>query len=556
MPPLDLTIRSGDGNKETLSMTFDRLSLGRSNVNDRSYPEDVGLSREHLVLEHLGEDWIVRDLGSKNGTQVNGSRLTAPYKLKPGDTVTAGHLVLLFSTGDGRPASEVVFYENGAEEAELTSGTPSSSTVITNLKELLAQERVSTKDKSSSGSIEMVTRMKALIRAGRELVGHRPLEDLYGVILDLSLEAVSANRGVLMGLEDDHLVVRASRGEGFRISTAVRDHVIEAKSSLLVRDAQLDRAFSNRDSIVQHQVRSMIAVPLQTTDKVIGLIYLDSPSAHREFTREDLNLLTVMANVAAIRIDHARLVEVEHTERLHKRELEQAAEIQGRLLPAGSPAVAGADVAGYNMPCRTVGGDYFDFFTYPDGKVAMVVADVSGKGMPASLLMSSLQARVQVLADNPTNLAYLVTRLNKLTRKNCPANRFITFFICVLDPATGELTYSNAGHNPPLLLRREGPVEMLEGNGPPLSILASFEYEQRAIHINVGDVLVLFSDGVTEAANAEDEEFGEDRLGAILQNRYAEGAQAMLNRVNAALAEWTSNGPFADDLTLVIARRV
>jgi serine phosphatase RsbU (regulator of sigma subunit) len=263
-----------------------------------------------------------------------------------------------------------------------------------------------------------------------------------------------------------------------------------------------------------------------------------------------------MANVAAIRIDHSRLVEVEHTERLHKRELEQAAEIQGRLLPLGSPSVGGADLIGYNVPCRTVGGDYFDFFPYRDGRVAMVVADVSGKGMPASLLMSSLQARVQVLVDDPGDLADLVTRLNKLTKKNCPANRFITFFICVLNPATGELTYSNAGHNPPLLVRAEGEVEMLEGNGPPLAILGSFEYEQRAVQMNVGDVLVLFSDGVTEAANAEDEEFGEDRLGALVQGRYADGAQGIVNHVTGALAEWTGNGGFADDLTLVIARRV
>ncbi len=552
----DLIIRSGDGSTETLSMTFDRLSMGRSPMNDRSYPDDGGLSREHLVVERSGEAWVVRDLGSKNGTQVNGARLAAPRTLQPGDLITAGHLVLKFSTGDERESSEVVFYEGGAEEADLTSGTPSSSTVITSLKELLAQERTSSREAPVSGTIEMVTRMKALIRAGRELVGHRPLDDLYGVILDLSLEAVSANRGVLMGLEGDRLVVRALRGEGFRISAAVRDHVIEAKSSLLVRDALQDRAFSNRDSIVQHQVRSMIAVPLQTTDKVIGLIYLDSPSANREFTREDLNLLTVMANVAAIRIDHARLVEVEHTERLHKRELEQAADIQGRLLPAGAPAVAGADVMGYNVPCRTVGGDYYDFFSYADGKVAMVVADVSGKGMPASLLMSSLQARVQVLADDPANLAQLVTRLNKLTRKNCPGNRFITFFICLLDPATGELTYSNAGHSPPLLIREGGAVEMLEGNGPPLAILGSFEYEQRTIQMNIGDVLVLFSDGVTEAANADDEELGEDRLGAILQDHYADGAKEMANHVTTALAEWTSNAPFADDLTLVIARRV
>lgn len=552
----DLVIRSADGKTETIPLTIERLSLGRSNVNDRAYPEDVGLSREHMVVERAGEDWVVRDLGSKNGTLVNGSRLTAPWKLKPGDRVAAGHLLLTFSPLlEEEASSEVVFYEGGDEAADLTSETPSSSTVITNLKELLAQERAATKD-TTGGALEMVTRMKALIRAGRELAGHRPLEDLFAVILDLSLEAVSANRGVLMTLEGEQLIVRAARGEGFRISTAVRDHVIEAKSSLLVRDAQQDRAFRERLSIQEHKVRSMIAVPLQTSDKVMGLIYLDSPSFNREFSREDLNLLTVMANVAAIRIDHARLVEVEHAERIHKRDLEQAADIQNRLLPSAAPAVGGTDLAGYNVPCRTVGGDYYDFFTYPDGRVALVVADVSGKGMPASLMMSSLQARVQVLAEDPTNLATLVTRLNNLVRKNCPSNRFITFFMCVLNPSTGELTFSNAGHNPPLLVRTDGSVEMLEGGGPPLAILSGFQFEQVTIQMNRGDLLVMFSDGVTEAANAEGEEFGEDRLGAILQRRQGDGAQSILNHLNGVLTEWTGNLGFADDLTLVVARRV
>src|ERR1700733_9278895 len=197
--------------------------------------------------------------------------------------------------------------------------------------------------------------MRALIRAGRELAGNMPLAELFKLIMNLSVEAVGATRGVLMTLEGKELVVRAAHGEGFRISSAVRDRVINAKTSLLVRDARLDEAFAGRMSIVQQQIRSMLAVPLQTDDRVIGLIYLDSPHFVHEFTKEDLNLLTVMANVAAIRIEHARLAEVEQAERVLARDLEQAAEIQRGLLPACAPVVPGVDLAGYNAACRTVG---------------------------------------------------------------------------------------------------------------------------------------------------------------------------------------------------------
>ena len=164
-----------------------------------------------------------------------------------------------------------------------------------------------------------------------------PLAELFKLIMNLSVEAVGATRGVLMTLEGNELVVQAALGEGFRISNTVRDRVIKEKTSLLVRDARLDEAFAERMSIVQQQIRSMLAVPLQTDDRVIGLIYLDSPHFIHEFTKDDLSLLTVMANVAAIRIEHTRLAEVEQAERIHAKELEQAAEIQRGLLPVQAP---------------------------------------------------------------------------------------------------------------------------------------------------------------------------------------------------------------------------
>jgi serine phosphatase RsbU (regulator of sigma subunit) len=374
--------------------------------------------------------------------------------------------------------------------------------------------------------------------------------------MDLAMQAVMAARGVLMTLEDGELVVRASRGAGFKISTTVRDRVLKERTSLLVRDTQLDQALREQKSIVQNKVRGMIAVPLQTNDRVIGLIYVDTPDLIREFTREDLGLLTVMANIAATRIDHARLSEIEATERAMAQELEQAAHIQMGLLPTKSPDVPGMDIAGSTLPCRTVGGDYYDYLTFPDGRAAVLVGDVAGKGMPASLLVSSLQARVKVLFEDGDDLAQKVTRLNKHTVANCPGNRFITFFIVVVNPATGELVYTNAGHNPPLLVRADGTVEDLKGGGIILGILPIAKYEDVHATMNPGDMLVLYSDGVTEAATASDDDFGEARLGQLAASLRTRPAQEIVAAVQSEVAKFAAGTPQADDITVVVMRRL
>ncbi len=544
--PRELLVHTPDGAVRPLLLERDRYTLGRSSANELCYPEDAGLSRQHLALERDGDTWTVRDLGSKNGTFVNGNRITAPFALGKNDRVTAGHIALDFGENSLPPPpaddKTVIFIEG------LTpSNTVSTTTVSTSLEGVLSQEK----------EIEGGPQMRALIRAGRELAGNMPLTELFKLIMNLSVDAVGATRGVLMTLEGSELVVRAALGEGFRISNTVRDRVIKDKTSLLVRDARLDEAFADRMSIVQQQIRSMLAVPLQTDDRVIGLIYLDSPHFIKEFTKDDLSLLTVMANVAAIRIEHTRLAEVEQAERIHAKQLEQAAEIQRGLLPVQAPSVPGVDLAGYNAACHTVGGDYYDFLVYPDGRVGVLVGDVAGKGMPAALLMSSLQARVQVLFDDPTNLAALVTRLNRIITSNCPSNRFITFFIGILDPKTGELTYVNAGHNPPLVAHADGSVEKLDGTGLILGILSVATYAQKTCTMAPGDALLLFSDGVSEPVRPDsDEEFGEDRLAQNFAKLRNDNAQSIIDALNLQVREFTGGLPLPDDLTLVVAKRM
>jgi serine phosphatase RsbU (regulator of sigma subunit) len=396
----------------------------------------------------------------------------------------------------------------------------------------------------------------ALIRAGQELAAHRPLSELFSLILDLSIQAVQASRGVLLTMTGGELVVQAATGENFQISSGVRDRVLNEKASLLVVDALSDSDFAERKSIVQHSVRSIIAVPLQTRDAVIGLLYVDLTNLARFFTHDDLNLLTVMANIAAIRIEHAHLIEVEAAERIHSRELSQAAEIQRGLLPRSAPVVPGLELAGFNLPCRTVGGDYFDYLPYGEDKLALLVGDVAGKGMPAALLMASLQAHAQALTENGGEVRHVIAKLNKAVTSRSPGNRFVTFFLAVFDPVASTLTYSNAGHNPPMLIRANGSIERLEEGGIVLGIFGAASYLQKTTPFDPGDILILYSDGVVEACPADaDEEFGEERLVRIVGENLALPLPRLIGSVMEALKTWSGDGSYADDVTIMLARR-
>lgn len=548
MPAFQLVIDQTGERTRNYPLETERVHVGRSTGNELSFPEDPRLSRIHLVFERRGNLWVVRDLSSKNGTFVNGHRITAEHPLTVGDVVSAGELSMRLAEAEVAEAAHSVMIvgdDAGGEEH------PFSKTVVADLSSFL-------KGPSSVAEQPGVAQkqMEALVRAGRELAGLRPLNELFELILDLSLSAVSARRGVLMLLEEGKLSPKAAKGDNFRISKAVCEQVMERRKSLLVKDTQFEQALMSSHSIAAEAVKSLMAVPLQTNNDVIGLIYLDTPHIIAPFTEDDLALLTVMANVAAIRLEHARLAAVEQAERIMQRDLEQAGEIQRGLLPEAIPEAPGLEVAGFNEPCRTVGGDYYDFFPYPDGRLAVVLADVAGKGMPASLMMSSLHARSHLLLEDPTSPAEFLTRLNRSMVGFCPANRFITMAAVLIDPATGNVQYASAGHNPAVLVRANGETELIRDSGLILGILKVAAYEDRAVQLHDGDVLVLYSDGISEATRAgEDEEFGEDRLCRVLgANAHLPAAQ-MIDVVLRARAHFTHHAPNFDDATLVVVRK-
>ena len=547
---MELLISGPNGSPTRVDLRNAPLSLGRSAENDLAYPEDPWLSRYHLSFEQTAGNWFVKDCASRNGTVVNATSLKEPHKIKAGDRIYAGHLTIEVRESASEPRRPVISFVP-REEEKITR----EATLLTSLDKVLDKAAASDRE-AQDASLNTSRVVRALIHAGQELAGHSPLEKLFTVILKLALSAVEAKRGVILTLEDGELIVRASEGAGFSISTAVRDRVLAEKCSLLISDAQVDDALRQQKSIVMHRVRSMMAVPLQTGDRVIGLIYVDNSTFIRPFTQEDLDLLTVMANVAAIRIEHARLAEVEQAEKLMELELSQASEIQQTLLPTEAPKYENYDLAGYNLPCRTVGGDYYDFLPYKDGRLALVVGDVSGKGLPAALLMSSLQARVQMLRETNPEPGVAVTTLNRSLAERCPLGKFITFFYALLDLRTGTLRYSNAGHNYPLLLRADGKMEQLAGSGMVMGLFPSVYYEVKETRLEPGDLLALYSDGVTEATTAGGVEFGEEGLASFLSERKSESCSQIVSSLADHVRKWRGSSSFTDDFTIVLVRRI
>ncbi len=535
-----------EGSATRKQLSKSPLSLGRSPENDLSYPDDPWLSRRHLVFEQSEGGWFVTDCDSRNGTMLNNAPLHERRRIKAADRIYAGHLTIDVRDTVIRPDRPVISFvsdDEGTREA----------TIVTSLEKLIGTAGLPAAEPAFPLSSARV--VSALLKAGQELSVHRPLEALFGVILDLALTAVDAKRGVIFILEEkNELVPRASSGGAFAISTAVRDRVLNGRNSLVINDAQTDQALRLQQSIVLSRVRSIMAVPLQTGDRVIGLIYVDNGSVIRHFTREDLDLLTVMANIAAIRIEHARLAQIEQSEKIMELELGQASEIQQTLLPDAPPSFPGFDLAGLNICCRTVGGDYYDFLPYQDGRLGLAVGDVSGKGMPAALMMSSLQARVQMLRETMPQPDEAVARLNRNLAERCPVGKFITFFFGLLQPS-GVFEYSNAGHNYPILLRAGGRIQELRGNGMVMGLFQNSSYPLHSITLEPGDLLALYSDGVTEAYDENQKEFGEEGLARFLaQNRHL-ACKNLADHLVEHVRNWHGSPSFTDDFTVLLVKR-
>ena len=286
------------------------------------------------------------------------------------------------------------------------------------------------------------------------------------------------------------------------------------------------------------------------------MLLLGPPKEHDSYTATEKQMLSSSAEVFALMIENARLNERAMEQEKLRRDLALAAEVQRRLLPPEPPPTRAATLAAFTLPARTVGGDYYDFLVLPDERIGIAIADVAGKGIAAALLMSVVQASLRVIcAEDQTSLSQLAAKMNGFLYRSTGTNKYATFFYAQLEQHCRRLRYVNAGHNPPYLVRRTdtgAEIMELSAGGTVLGLFPDVGYEETSVNLCSGDLLVAFTDGITEALNAEGEEFGEDRLKELLQGAVWGAAEEISSKLADRMRSWIGEAEQHDDLTLVV----
>jgi sigma-B regulation protein RsbU (phosphoserine phosphatase) len=310
------------------------------------------------------------------------------------------------------------------------------------------------------------------------------------------------------------------------------------------------------------QLGSQLLLPLASKKDLLGFISLGPKKSEEPYSPSDTSLLRTVAAQTGLALENSRLSEAIATEaaqreRLH-REIEIAREVQERLFPQTMPAVATLEYAGHCRPASGVGGDYYDFLALANGHLGLAIGDISGKGVPAALLMASLQASVRgqsqgLNAQGRPDIAGLIANVNRLVYDASPQNRYATFFYAQFDPATRVLTYTNGGHNPPMLIRGDE-ILRLEAGGPPVGLFRPARYEQAEITLTTGDLLILYTDGISEAENPAEDEWGEDALISAVRTCAAAPPAEMISTIMRLADVFANGAPQHDDMTLVVGR--
>ena len=340
----------------------------------------------------------------------------------------------------------------------------------------------------------------------------------------------------------------------YRLDTQLTGWMLKNKLPLLINDFEKDTRFQTflEDPKLIH---SLLSVPLFSKNRMIGLISVFNKKAKSGFNNDDQRLLSIIGSQSAQVIENARLLKEEQKLLKVQQELRLAYDIQTNLLPKESPEIEGYDILGKSIPAKEVGGDYFDFIPIDSNRIAFCLGDISGKGMPAALLMSNLQATVRGQSLANTTVAECVECCNIMLFNNTPPEKFSTFFFGVLNTKTHEMTYANAGHNFPFLFSVGQKPRKLEEGGIVLGIMETFPYKEQQITFEAGDIFVLYSDGITEAINKEEEEFGESRLISIVaENRHASAGE-LTTKIIEAVKRHAGDCAQFDDMTLLIIKK-
>ena len=388
------------------------------------------------------------------------------------------------------------------------------------------------------------------------------VEEISNLILSKCIHHVAAEQGSITLLAGSEMapsfqtmqrVIDKRMGEvPYRLGASLTGWMLKNQENLMIDDISTDKRFPGISS-ESGAVKSVVSVPLKVKDKIIGLITLFNKKSGK-FGPEDQRFLSIVATQSAQVLENARLYEEEQKLKIIEDELKTAQNIQKSLLPKENPAIPGIDIAGTYYPAREVGGDYFDYIQIDENRLGLAIGDVSGKGLPAALLMSHLHASLRASAPVNISAKDCVAKTNSLLCQCIAEGKFITMFYGVLNTSDRSFLFTNAGHNYPLLFKRDGTVERLETGNLIMGVMPDFPYTEKSIFLNPGEILVLYTDGVTEAESGTGEQFEEKRvIDVVTKNAQLSSAQ-LCQKLFDEVQAFQKDAVQQDDFTLVIAK--
>ncbi|MDQ1348414.1 MAG: hypothetical protein QG573_1788 [Acidobacteriota bacterium] len=548
-----LHVVSAGGQAFSRLVDGDVLVIGRSIEADLELPA-AQVSRRHARLFRRGGVLMLEDLGSHTGTFLNDRRLAAPVAVKAGDTIRIAGTVITVQA-DSAPASAPAAGDAAVTElfrpaVDLLSAAPPAA------------------EPGDLRFARYAERLEVINDVHRALGRSIALQDLLELILDRVFDHLQPEDGAIVLRREDGDFYRAATRTttGARVgdlySRTLLHEVAEKGMAALVLDAREDERFAAAESFIAAGIRSLVAAPLFDGAGCLGMIALHSRRQSRPFSAEDLELLVSLASVAALRIRNVALADEAVERRRMQEELDLARQIQMALLPAHLPEIPGYELYGVNLASRGVSGDFYLVTerpavagSAPASDCVLMIADVAGKGITAALLAACLEALSAGPIAEGLTPEVICACVARLLYARTSAESFATAFLGVLEPASGRVSYANAGHNPALVIRASGEVERLFATGTPLGVLPAARYAAAEVTLAPGECLVLYTDGIVEATNPDDEEYGLERMIETVVRHRREALDQLARALGADLEAFVRGVPFADDRTLVLARR-
>ena len=532
MPDARLEVTDSNG-RRVVPINKPVFSIGRRVGNDLQI-DGGDVSRDHAEIGRDEDGFVLRDRGSRFGTHLNGEPVME-CPLKHGDLVRLGK---------GR----------GVELLFLLEDAPSM-----------------TMFRQQSSAVDDLHQMSALLEGLRALGSGRVLPEVLALVIDSALEVASAERGfIMLAGPDGTLEFKIARGKGrvtlpvsgFSTSRKIPEQVFTTGKARMVADL-LEGAVGDNASTVMLGIRQVFCTPLKVVrfvdqaeapaeERRIGVLYLDSQKKGALASCTTQSSLEMLATEAAMAIENARLYRQTLEKVKMEQELKIAAEIQQALLPNAQRKGTFFEAVAQSVPCRSIGGDFFDYVELADAAFGFAVGDVAGKGVPAALLTAVIQGVFRALASLGMPPSQTLSGVNQAIIARAIESRFCTAFYAVVTPG-GQLVSCNAGHNPPMVFTKTG-VRRLEKGGLILGMFEHTAFEQDVITLEPGDILVVFSDGVTEAFSVSGEEYGEDRLHACIESAAGKSPQEMLDGLFLSVREFSRGADQSDDITALVLR--